>query len=69
MGALSPLHGVGPDDLKIRDLLARGGLYERLYRAFDAPVVPLPPAGAELAKPRRRKDAGGGCGEGIAIDA
>jgi recombination protein RecR len=25
MGALSPLHGVGPDDLKIRDLLARVG--------------------------------------------
>jgi recombination protein RecR len=23
MGALSPLHGVGPDDLKIKDLLAR----------------------------------------------
>ena len=25
MGALSPLHGVGPDDLKIRELLARVG--------------------------------------------
>jgi recombination protein RecR len=25
MGALSPLHGVGPDDLKIRDLLTRVG--------------------------------------------
>ena len=25
MGALSPLHGVGPDDLKIRDLLMRVG--------------------------------------------
>jgi len=25
MGALSPLHGVGPDDLKIRGLLARVG--------------------------------------------
>jgi recombination protein RecR len=25
MGALSPLHGVGPDDLKIKDLLARVG--------------------------------------------
>jgi recombination protein RecR len=25
MGALSPLHGVGPDDLKIRSLLARVG--------------------------------------------
>jgi len=25
MGALSPLHGVGPDDLKIRDLLLRVG--------------------------------------------
>jgi len=25
MGALSPLHGVGPDDLKIKGLLARGG--------------------------------------------
>jgi recombination protein RecR len=25
MGALSPLHGVGPDDLKIRDLLSRVG--------------------------------------------
>ena len=25
MGALSPLHGVGPDDLKIRDLLIRVG--------------------------------------------
>ena len=23
MGALSPLHGVGPDDLKIKELLAR----------------------------------------------
>ena len=31
MGALSPLHGVGPDDLKIRELLARvasGGVEE-----------------------------------------
>jgi recombination protein RecR len=31
MGALSPLHGVGPDDLKIRDLLMRvskGGVQE-----------------------------------------
>ncbi|MBA2303700.1 MAG: recombination protein RecR [Acidobacteria bacterium] len=31
MGALSPLHGVGPDDLKIRDLLGRvanGGVEE-----------------------------------------
>jgi recombination protein RecR len=31
MGALSPLHGVGPDDLKIRDLLmrvGRGGVQE-----------------------------------------
>jgi recombination protein RecR len=31
MGALSPLHGVGPDDLKIKDLLARvadGGVQE-----------------------------------------
>ena len=31
MGALSPLHGVGPDDLKIKDLLgrvARGGVEE-----------------------------------------
>ena len=31
MGALSPLHGVGPDDLKIRDLLSRvsnGGVEE-----------------------------------------
>jgi recombination protein RecR len=25
MGALSPLHGVGPDDLKIKGLLARVG--------------------------------------------
>jgi recombination protein RecR len=25
MGALSPLHGVGPDDLKIKDLLSRVG--------------------------------------------
>jgi recombination protein RecR len=25
MGALSPLHGVGPDDLKIKDLLTRVG--------------------------------------------
>jgi len=25
MGALSPLHGVGPDDLKIKELLARAG--------------------------------------------
>ena len=25
MGALSPLHGVGPDDLKIRGLLTRVG--------------------------------------------
>jgi len=25
MGTLSPLHGVGPDDLKIRELLARVG--------------------------------------------
>jgi recombination protein RecR len=25
MGAISPLHGVGPDDLKIRELLARVG--------------------------------------------
>ena len=25
MGALSPLHGVGPDDLKIKELLARTG--------------------------------------------
>ena len=25
MGALSPLHGVGPDDLKIKSLLARVG--------------------------------------------
>ena len=31
MGALSPLHGVGPDDLKIKDLLSRvadGGVLE-----------------------------------------
>ena len=31
MGALSPLHGVGPDDLKIKDLLSRvadGGVQE-----------------------------------------
>jgi len=26
MGALSPLHGIGPDDLKIKSLLARVGL-------------------------------------------
>src|SRR6187401_2580992 len=26
MGALSPLHGVGPDDLKIKDLLERVGV-------------------------------------------
>jgi recombination protein RecR len=25
MGALSPLHGVGPDDLKIKELLSRVG--------------------------------------------
>jgi recombination protein RecR len=25
MGALSPLHGIGPDDLKIKGLLARVG--------------------------------------------
>jgi recombination protein RecR len=33
MGALSPLHGVGPDDLKIKELLARvaeGGIEEAI---------------------------------------
>ena len=40
MGALSPLHGVGPDDLKIKGLLARvaGGTVEEVYVATNPTV-------------------------------
>jgi recombination protein RecR len=40
MGALSPLHGVGPDDLKIRGLLARvaGGGVEEVILATNPNV-------------------------------
>ena len=40
MGALSPLHGVGPDDLKIRELLARvgGGAVEEVILATNPNV-------------------------------
>ena len=40
MGALSPLHGVGPDDLKIRDLLTRvgGGVVEEVILATNPNV-------------------------------
>jgi recombination protein RecR len=40
MGALSPLHGVGPDDLKIRELLGRvdGGNVEEVILATNPNV-------------------------------
>ena len=40
MGALSPLHGVGPDDLKIRELLGRvgGGQVEEVILATNPNV-------------------------------
>jgi recombination protein RecR len=40
MGALSPLHGVGPDDLKIKDLLRRvaGGGVEEVILATNPNV-------------------------------
>jgi recombination protein RecR len=40
MGALSPLHGVGPDDLKIRELLARvaGGPVDEVILATNPNV-------------------------------
>jgi recombination protein RecR len=39
MGALSPLHGVGPDDLKIKELLARiGGGVEEVILATNPNV-------------------------------
>jgi recombination protein RecR len=40
MGALSPLHGVGPDDLKIKDLLGRvaGGAVEEIILATNPNV-------------------------------
>ena len=40
MGALSPLHGVGPDDLKIKGLLARvgGGTVEEVILATNPTV-------------------------------
>lgn len=40
MGALSPLHGVGPDDLKIKDLLQRvaGGPVEEVILATNPNV-------------------------------
>jgi recombination protein RecR len=40
MGALSPLHGVGPDDLKIKDLLGRvaGGSVEEVILATNPNV-------------------------------
>jgi recombination protein RecR len=40
MGALSPLHGVGPDDLKIRELLARvsGGDVDEVILATNPNV-------------------------------
>ena len=40
MGALSPLHGVGPDDLKIRDLLTRlaGGTVTEVVLATNPNV-------------------------------
>jgi recombination protein RecR len=40
MGALSPLHGVGPDDLKIRELLGRvaGGTVEEVILATNPNV-------------------------------
>ena len=40
MGALSPLHGVGPDDLKIRGLLARvgGGSVDEVILATNPTV-------------------------------
>ena len=39
MGALSPLSGVGPDDLKIKDLLARVG--EAACRRWCWPPIPM----------------------------
>jgi len=40
MGALSPLHGVGPDDLKIKGLLSRvgGGVVEEIILATNPTV-------------------------------
>jgi recombination protein RecR len=40
MGALSPLHGVGPDDLKIKDLLSRvaGGAVDEVILATNPNV-------------------------------
>jgi recombination protein RecR len=40
MGALSPLHGVGPDDLKIKDLLSRvaGGTVDEVILATNPNV-------------------------------
>ena len=58
MGALSPLHGVGPDDLKIKDLLTRvanGGVEEVILATNpnvegEATAIYL----AKLLKPSRR---------------
>jgi len=45
MGALSPLHGVGPDDLKVRELLGRvaGGSVEEVILATNPTSKARPP--------------------------
>ena len=52
MGALSPLQGIGPDDLKIKSLLAR--VDRRRRRKSSWPPTPT-------SKARRRPSTSRGC--------